>query len=242
MRQPEPPPSPRVLSVVRITSACTAGIIGTGTRQGICPWFPLTKHETLPTHLPKYEQKYLPVFPPNPGPLYFLYPALSFSDLKGQCQESFCFRFFFHESSSPQAPENNSRVIFFFEFVQKSVEIFASEGAAPVSLTPAANFAAGTVGVVDTGGWQIMETLSDCWNLRVNVKKKMYLQYMLTRLLKGVLKKLAIFWLKIFLFATGVNPTCGAPWAANISANFRNGILRGLGDTDSWKKLVTLSL
>ncbi len=59
-------------------------------------------------------------------------------------------------------------------------------------------------------------------------------------------------------FATGVNATYGndtggAPWAANISANLEkirngpNGILRGLGETDSWKKpeienLVTLFL
>ncbi len=52
---------------------------------------------------------------------------------------------------------------------------------------------------------------------------------------------------------TGVVDTGGQPLAANISANFRkiwngpNGILRGLGETDSWKKpeeknLVTLSL
>jgi hypothetical protein len=54
-------------------------------------------------------------------------------------------------------------------------------------------------------------------------------------------------------FAAGVVVTGGAPWLANISANFRkirngrNGILWGLGETDSWKKLeaknlVTLSL
>ncbi len=54
-------------------------------------------------------------------------------------------------------------------------------------------------------------------------------------------------------FATGVVDTGGQPWAAIISANFRkirngpNGILRALGETDSWKKpeakyLVTLSL
>jgi hypothetical protein len=47
--------------------------------------------------------------------------------------------------------------------------------------------------------------------------------------------------MKIFSFATGVNNTGGAPSAANISANFRknsngpNGILRGLGETGSWK-------
>ncbi len=57
-----------------------------------------------------------------------------------------------------------------------------------------------------------------------------------------------------FPFATGVNDdTGGAPWAVNISGIFEkirngpNGILRGSGETDSWKKpevenLVTLSL
>ena len=55
-------------------------------------------------------------------------------------------------------------------------------------------------------------------------------------------------------FATSVVDTGGQPWAANIFANLRkkiqngpNVILRGLGETDSWKKpevenLVTLSL
>jgi hypothetical protein len=53
-------------------------------------------------------------------------------------------------------------------------------------------------------------------------------------------------------FATGVVDTGGQPWAANISAsekirNSPNGIFRGLGETEAWKKLeaknlVTLSL
>jgi len=58
---------------------------------------------------------------------------------------------------------------------------------------------------------------------------------------------------RFFHFSTGVNDTGGAPWAANISRIFEkiqpgpNGILRGLEETDSWKKpevetLVTLSL
>jgi hypothetical protein len=43
-------------------------------------------------------------------------------------------------------------------------------------------------------------------------------------------------------FPTGVIDTGGAPWLANISANFQkvrnapNGILWGWGETDSWKK------
>ncbi len=54
-------------------------------------------------------------------------------------------------------------------------------------------------------------------------------------------------------FSSGVVDTGGAPWLANLSANFRkklngpNGILWGWVETDSWKKpeaksLVTLSL
>jgi hypothetical protein len=48
-------------------------------------------------------------------------------NLKGQCHEIFCFRFFY-ESSSPQA------------------------NLPPVSTTLTANFATGTTGFIDTGG------------------------------------------------------------------------------------------
>jgi hypothetical protein len=39
-----------------------------------------------------------------------------------------------------------------FDFFRKFGEIFVAQGAPLVSTTPAANFATGTVGVVDTGG------------------------------------------------------------------------------------------
>jgi hypothetical protein len=43
--------------------------------------------------------------------------------------------------------------------------------------------------------------------------------------------------LKIFPFATGVNDIGDAPQAANISANFqKNDIIRGLGETDPFRK------
>jgi hypothetical protein len=61
----------------------------------------------------------------------------------------FCFRFF-HESSFPQAPENNTRVI--SNFLRKYAETFTSEGAPPVSTTPTANFASSSASVVDIGG------------------------------------------------------------------------------------------
>ncbi len=61
-----------------------------------------------------------------------LHPLL----LKGQCHEIFCFRFF-SWITFPQAPENNSRVI--YNFFWKFEEIFAGQGAPPVSTTPLAN-------------------------------------------------------------------------------------------------------
>ncbi len=93
-------------------------------------------------------------------------------------------------------------------------------------------------GVVDTGGkqweqYQAADTLKWTWRQKFIC--------MLTLLSKGIPTKLFKFsWLKIFSFAIGVNDTGGQPLAANISANFRkirngpNGILRGLGETDSW--------
>ncbi len=39
-----------------------------------------------------------------------------------------------------------------FEFFRKFTEIFASQSAPPVSMTPAANFATSFASVVDTGG------------------------------------------------------------------------------------------
>jgi hypothetical protein len=65
------------------------------------------------------------------------------------------------------SPQKSPFLIFFFKFA----EIFASEGAPPVSTTPvanlppalttlAANFATGTAGVVDTSGkyWEQYQT------------------------------------------------------------------------------------
>jgi hypothetical protein len=55
--------------------------------------------------------------------------------LKGQCHEIFCFWFLFMNQFPP-----SSRVFHLdhFEFFQKFSEIFASQGAPPVSSTPAA--------------------------------------------------------------------------------------------------------
>ncbi len=73
--------------------------------------------------------------------------------------------------------------------------------------------------------------------------------YMWALQLKSVKTKyLKLFWLKIFSIAPSLNDTGGAPWAANISANFRKNLKRYNEDEDeSWKKpeaknLVALSL
>jgi hypothetical protein len=53
-----------------------------------------------------------------------------------------------------------------------------------------------------------------------------------------IFRKFKLSSFKFFSFATGVNDIGGAPWSANISANFKiirngsNGIFRGLGETD----------
>jgi hypothetical protein len=75
--------------------------------------------------------------------------------LKGQCHEIFCYWFFFMNQFPP-----SPRVRTFF---RKLAEIFASQGAPPVSTTllanlpkvsatPAANFATSFATVVDIGG------------------------------------------------------------------------------------------
>ncbi len=64
--------------------------------------------------------------------------------IKGQCHEIFASDFF-HESSPPQAPENNTRVI---------LNLFAPP---PVSTTLLANFDTSSTGVVDTSGNLLIE-------------------------------------------------------------------------------------
>jgi hypothetical protein len=79
---------------------------------------------------------------------FIFFKRILCAHLKGQCHEIFCFRFF-SGINFPQAPE-------------KFAEIFASQGAPPVSMTlvaklppasttPAANFATISACVVDTG-------------------------------------------------------------------------------------------
>ncbi len=101
--------------------------------------------------------------------------------LKGQCHEIFCFWLFSWIIFSP-APEYPIRTV---------SEIFASQGAPPVSTTPTGVNDTGDkigAGINDTGctfclqfclccwyRWQIMGTISGCWDLQVKLKAKMYL-------------------------------------------------------------------
>ncbi len=90
---------------------------------------------------------------------------------------------------------------------------------------------------------QKMGLISDCWQLKVNLKEKIYPYANSTtqRCPKEIMKT--------FL----VEDFFHLPWAANISGNFRkiwngpNGVIRGLGETDPCRKsevqnLVALSL
>jgi hypothetical protein len=82
--------------------------------------------------------------------IYFVWINLSIfkrNTLKGQCHEIFSFRFF-HESSSPKPLKITLGT--FQNVWQKFVDIFASQGAPPVSTI--ANLAASTTDVDDTGG------------------------------------------------------------------------------------------
>ncbi len=149
--------------------------------------------------------------------------------------------------------------------MQNFTEIFISKGEPPVSMKPVANFATSSAsdvetdgkfaaGVNDTGG-KFATGVNDAddtgGKFATGVNNKKYDNSTTQRYPKEIMK---IFLIEdFFQVATGVNDTCGAPSAANISANFEkirnslNGIFRGLGETDPCRKpkvenLVALSL
>jgi hypothetical protein len=94
----------------------------------------------------------------------------------------------------------------FFSWIsppQKSAEIFAIQGAPPVSTTPVANLSPVSTTPAANCHWyqqhwrQTMGTISGCRYLKVNLKQKFI--YMLAQLSKGVPTKLLKFFsLKIF--------------------------------------------
>ncbi len=115
----------------------------------------------------------------------------------------------------------------------------------------------------DTGGkfchrcqwhrWQTMGTISGCRYLKVNLKAKMYI-YVIFTIQRGPNKIIKFFLIEDFFH---LPPVSTAPLvnlelriSPRIFETIRNGpygILRGLGETDSWKKpevenLVALSL
>ncbi len=115
------------------------------------------------------------------------------SALKGQCHEIFWFWFFSWISFLP-APEYGTVFLRLFKFVWKFANIFTSQGAPPVSRTTVtnlppvsttlaenlppvsttrvANFSTSFASVVDTGSKR-WEQLSNCWQLKMNLKKKL---------------------------------------------------------------------
>ncbi len=101
----------------------------------------------------------------------------------------------------------------------------------PVSTIPAANLPPVSTAPVanchryQQHRWQTMGTISECWQFKMNLKKKFI--FMLTLLPKGVQKKKwKLFWLMFFPFANGVKNTGGATGAANIPADFRKNLKR----------------
>ncbi len=90
--------------------------------------------------------------------------------LKGQCHEIFCFWFFFIKISFPPAPEYSIKTV--SNFFRKFAEIFASQGAPPISTTP-------------------VSTVSNCWQLKMNLKFFFYLYASSTtqRCPKEIIKK-----------------------------------------------------
>jgi hypothetical protein len=91
-----------------------------------------------------------------------------------------------------------------FEFFRKFAEIFACQGASPVSTTPVANFSSIFASVVDTGGKfatgvvdTIIATISGCRHLKVNLKAKIYI-YVNSTTQRCPNKIIKIFLLEVF--------------------------------------------
>ncbi len=139
-----------------------------------------------------------------------LFPKNTFSPLllKGQCHKTFLL-LVFSWISFPQAPEYSIKTDFnFFE----NSRIYRKSRC--------------TTGINDTGGKQ-WEQLSNCWQLKMNLKNKIYVysNSSTQRCPKKKYHKHLSDW-RFFPFAISVNDTGGKPWAANISPNFRKNLKR----------------
>jgi hypothetical protein len=127
-----------------------------------------------------------------------------------------------------------------FEFFRKFTEIFASQCAPLVSTTPVANFPTIFASVVDTGG-KFAAGVNDtgCRHLKVSLKAKIYI-YVKSTTQRCPNKIIKIFLLEGFFHLPPVSLTPVANLELRISPrifekirNGRNGIIRGLGETDS---------
>ncbi len=166
------------------------------------------------------------------------------SNPQKQRHEIFRFRFF-SWIIYPQAPENNIRVI--SNFCRKFAEIFTSKCAPLVSTTKAANLPP-----VSLHQWQIMETILDWWHLTGNLKEKihLYVNSPNQRCPKKIIKTFPIeFFFHLPPMVVHHELRIPRRFLEKI-LNGLKGILRGMGETVSWKKpektevenLVALSL
>ncbi len=170
--------------------------------------------------MPSYSSSLLA--PPLPAKMYFSAGSKMFS-LKRQCHKIFCFRFF-SWIIFPQAPENKVRVIsIFFENSRRYSKVKVHHR-------------------YQRHGWQMMDTISGCWHLKVTLKEKSYLYVNSTtqRCSKKIIKT---FLIEDFFHLPPVSTTPVAHLELRISPrifekihNGPNGILRVLEETDSWKK------
>jgi hypothetical protein len=90
--------------------------------------------------------------------------------------------------------------------------------------------------------WQIMGTISGCRHLKENLKAKIYI-YVNSTTQRCPIKIIKIFLLEDFFHLPPVSLTPVvhlepriSPWIIEKIRNVRNGILRCLGETVSWKK------
>ncbi len=127
------------------------------------------------------------------------------------------------------------------------VSTIPAENLPPVSMTPVANchlyqrHHRQIYHWCQQHRWQIMGTISGCRHLKVNLKAKIYI-YVNSTIQRCPNKIIKIFsdW-RFFPFATSVNDTVAnfelqiSPQIFEKIQNGPYGILRGLGETDSWK-------
>ncbi len=164
------------------------------------------------------------------GPRQYIYTFIQRRKLfcKGQSHEIFCFSFF-SWIIFIQAPENNIRIIVnFFTNILKS-RCTTGINDTLVNLPPILMVSLIPVVI-------ILGTISECLHLKMNLKKNVSI--LLTLLPKGVQNKIfKLFWLKIFYWRYTFSCEYLREFYLKKSKRPPFGILRGLGETDSWKNL-----